>query len=356
MKKSNSFFINLQRVSATAKIFLLQNLSIMVKTGVPLAESIKTLAEQTKNKKLKMILRDLYEKIKQGKTLSEGLSPYEKDFGELFINMIKAGEASGNLEGVLNKLYQEIKKDHSLTLKVRNALTYPVIIIIAMIGISAFMLIFVLPNITNLFKDFDIELPLTTRIMIGVSDFIQQNGLLVATVLIILFAVLFKTIRTKKGKRALDAIILKLPIISPIIKKINLARISRSLSSLIKTDIAIAESMTITAHIVGNSLYREAMLQAVDQVKKGVKIETVFRNYPRIFPPVIIQMIAVGEETGALDEVLDNLADFYEEEVFQTMDSLPSIIEPILMILIGVAVAVIALAIMMPIYSLTEAF
>ena len=303
-----------------------------------------------------MILRDLYEKIKQGKTLSEGLEPYQKDFGELFINMIKAGEASGNLEGVLNKLYLEVKKDHSIMLKIRNALTYPVIIVIAMIGIGTFMIFFVLPNITKMFKELEVQLPLTTRILIGISDFVQQNGILTITAFLIALILIIKTIKTKKGKYLLDSLLLKLPIISPIIKKINLARLSRSLSSLIKTDIAIADSIVITAHILGNSLYRQAMLEMVEQIKKGAKMEVVFRNYPKIFPPVIIQMVAVGEETGALEEVLENLANFYEEEVFQTMDSLPSIIEPILMIFIGVAVALIALAIMMPIYSLTEAF
>lgn len=356
MPNFTTILTNLQKVPATAKIFFLQNLSVMVKTGVPLIGAVKTLKEQTKNRKLRLILTDLEEKIRQGKNFGECLEPYQKDFGELFINMIKAGEASGNLEEILNRLYLQTKKDHALKMKVRNAMTYPTIIVIAMLGIGGFVVFFVLPNITKLFIDLNVELPLATKILIAVSNFAQANGILTAVSLLIIIAVFTKVIRTKKGKYLFDALILKLPIIASIIKKINLARTARGLSSLIKTDIAITETLGITSRMLGNYHYRQALSTASEQVKKGEKLEIIFKNYPKIFPPVITQMIAVGEETGTLDEVLENLANFYEEEVFQTMDTLPTIIEPILMLLIGFGVAGIALAVLMPMYSLTEHF
>lgn len=343
------------KISSTNKIFLLQNLSVMIRAGVPLADALSTLAEQTRNKKIKNILFDVQKKIKEGKNFSESLEPYQENFGELFINMIKAGETSGQLDSVIKELYQQTKKDHQLMTKVRNALTYPVIIIVAMFGIGTFMMVFVLPNITNLFTELNVQLPLPTLILIIISNFIQAYGLWVAIALVLIVVIFIRTIGTKKGKYAFDSILLKIPVVSGIIKKINLARLARSLSSLIKTDITIIETLQITSRILGNSLYKKALLESAEQVKKGNKMADVFKNYPHIFPPNIIQMVSVGEETGSLDEVLENLASFYEEEVYNTMDNLPVIIEPVLMILIGVAVAVIALAIMMPMYNLTEA-
>lgn len=343
-----------QKISATNKIFLLQNLSVMVRTGVPLADALATLAETTRNKKLKNILSDVQKKIKEGKNFSESLEVYQESFGELFINMIKAGEASGQLDSVLKELYVQTLKDHQLVMKVRNAMTYPTIIVIAMLVIGSFMIVFVLPNITNLFRELDVELPLATRILIAISDFFQNNGLAVLISFLVIIAVLAKTISTQKGKLILDTILLRLPIVAGIIKKINLARASRSLSSLIKTDITIIETLQITSRVLGNSLYKKALMESAEQVKKGNKIADIFKNYPQIFPPNIIQMVSVGEETGSLDDILENLAAFYEEEVYNTMENLPVIIEPVLMILIGVGVAGIALAILMPMQSLTQ--
>jgi type IV pilus assembly protein PilC len=344
------------KISATNKIFLLQNLSVMIKAGVPLADSLSTLGKQMKHKKLKAILTDIQAQIKAGKNFSDSLAPYEKNFGELFVNMIRAGEASGQLDDVINKLHKQTKKDHGLVMKIRNALTYPVIIIIAMFGIGTFMIVFVLPNITKLFDDLDVTLPLATRVLIGVSNATQEHGILIAVIFIVVAIAFTKTIRTKKGKHIFDSIMLKTPIIGKIIIKINLARTARNLSSLIKTDITIVETLKITSRVVGNSHYRRALDVTSEEVKEGRKIADIFGQYPHIFPPNIIQMISVGEETGSLDEVLENLADFYEEEVYNTMDTLPTIIEPVLMILIGAAVAVIALAIMMPMQTLTQTF
>jgi len=343
-----------KKISATNKIFLLQNLSVMIKAGVPLADALSTLAEQTKNKKLKNILFDIQKNIKEGKNFSDSLAPYQDNFGELFINMVRAGEASGQLDTVIKELHQQTTKDHQLMSKVRNAMIYPVIIIIAMFIIGTFMMVFVLPNITNLFAELEVQLPLPTRILIGVSNFTQANGLWLIIIIAISIIALANIIRTKKGKYLFDSVLLKIPVVAEIIKKINLARAARSLSSLIKTDITIIETLQVTARVLGNSHYKKALMESAEQVKKGKKMAEVFKNYPHIFPPNIILMISVGEETGSLEEVLENLASFYEEEVYNTMENLPVIIEPVLMILIGAAVAGIALAIMMPMYNLTE--
>ncbi|HLD28064.1 MAG TPA: type II secretion system F family protein [Patescibacteria group bacterium] len=354
MKSLNQLYTDMQKIPAKAKIFLLQNLSLMIKTGIPLAEALQTIENQTTNKKLKKIIKEAHLQVEQGKTFSESLKPYQKDFGDMFINMIEAGEASGRLEEILKRLYKDTKREHEIKTKIRNALTYPTIIILAMIGIGTFVIFFVLPNITQVFDEIGTDLPIATRILIGISDIAQQNGLLAGTIALILLAIFVRIIRTKSGKKMLSYLSLNLPILSSIVKQINLARIGRSLSSLIKTDIAIADSIIITSKIVKNYYYKQALVESAVQVKKGEKLELIFKKYPKLFPPIITQMVAVGEETGALDDVLSQLANFYEEEVSQTMDTLPIIIEPLLMLLIGVAVAGIALAVLMPMYSLTQ--
>lgn len=354
MDKFINWFYNSQSIPATAKIFLLQNLAVMVKAGLPLADAITTLGKQSKSRKLANILNDVQQKIRGGKSFAEALTPYLKDFGEVFINMIAAGEASGSLEEVLNSLYIQLKKDHTLKSKIRNAMTYPVIIVCVMFGIGGFVIVYVLPNITGMFAEMKTELPLPTRVLISISDFIQANGIIVFPSIIIALAIFYRWTRSKSGRIIWHRILLKTPIVGEIIKKINIARLSLNLSNLIKTDIAIPECLRISSNVVGNQVYKKALAEAGEKVKKGKKIAEIFQEYPEILPPIIIQMVAVGEETGALDVVLKNLADFYQEEVEQTMENLPVIIEPLLMILMGLAVAGLAVAVILPIYSLTS--
>lgn len=354
MKKFTDWFYDLQGIPAASKIFMLQNLAVMVKAGLPLATAINTLAEQTKNRKLKKILTEAQEKIKGGKTFAEALMPYTKEFGEVFVNMIGAGESSGSLEEILESLYIQQKKDHSLKTKIRNAMTYPVIIVCLMFGIGGFVIMFVLPNITAMFTEMRAQLPLPTRVLIGISDFFQAYALIVFPSIILALIIFYRWTKTKGGRVLWHKFLLRLPIAGEIIKKINITRFSLTLSNLIKTDIAIPDALTITASILNNQIYKQAVLQASEQVKKGTKLADIFKAYPTIMPPIIVQMISVGEETGALDTVLKNMAEFYQEEVEQTMENLPVIIEPILMILMGVAVAGLAIAVILPIYSLTE--
>ncbi|MEI6288057.1 MAG: type II secretion system F family protein [bacterium] len=342
------------RVPISGKIFFLQNLSVMIKAGVPLDQALKTLGEQGKNRKLEMIINEMIIKVNQGKSFSESLEPYKYDFGEMFINMIKAGEAGGNLESVLQKLYLQTKRDHTVRSKIKNALTYPAIIIVAMVFIAFFMAFFVLPNITKMFADINTQLPLVTRVLIGFSDFCQNNVVAIIIVCSLLVLGFIEAMRTKRGRHIFDLILLEIPIVSGIIKKINLASLARNLSSLIQTDIPIDQSLVITSRVLNNSVFRLALAEAAEQVKKGKKLDLILKNNKKIFPPLLIQMIAIGEETGSLEEILQNLADFYEEDVSQTMDTLPTIIEPVLMLTIGIGVAGIALAILMPIYSLSS--
>ncbi|MFA5880372.1 MAG: type II secretion system F family protein [Candidatus Margulisiibacteriota bacterium] len=354
--KLNNKFIDLSGVPVSEKIFFTQNLMVMIKAGISLSQALTTLAEQTTNKRMRKILADVQNQVEKGKTLGDSLQPYVKIFGELYINMMKAGEAAGQMEQVLKQLTLQMKKDHHLVSKVKGALVYPVIVVTAMIIIIVIMFVFVIPQITAIFKEVDAELPLPTKILIALSDFVVNNGLLVFISSIIIIGSFIQFIRNKKGKIIWHRFILKLPIISPILKKVSLARFSRTTSSLLKTDIPITENFLITAKVLGNTAYRLVLNSAAEELKKGVNIHTTLESRTDLFPPIVIQMIAVGEETGSLDTILEQLAIFYEEEVDQTMNNLTATLEPILMLLLGLGVGSIAVAVIMPMYSLTQAF
>lgn len=353
--KINDFLITLSKVSLKEKLFFVQHLGLMLRSGISLSKAAKTLSKQTKNKYFQKILDDIAKSVDSGSSFTDSIKPYEKVFGDLFINMIQAGEASGKLEEVLEQLFIQMKKEHTLISKVKGALTYPVVILFAMIVIGIFMFTIIVPKITASFVEMDAELPLPTQIIIKVSDAFQHHGLLSAIVIITFIIAFFKIIKTKKGKYVFDLFLLKMPIISPIVKKINLARFSRNISSLLKTDIMIIKSFQITADVLGNTHYKNALRNMSQKIKKGEKISDIVETYPNLFTPIVAQMIAIGEETGELDNILIELAEFYEEEVDQIMENLPAIIEPLLILVLGTAVGGVAVAIIMPMYSLTEA-
>lgn len=353
--KINAYLLTLSKVPLKERLFFVQHLGIMLKAGISLSKALRTIADQSENKYFKSILTDISVKVEKGSGFADSLRPYDKIFGEMFIGMVDAGELSGKLEDVLNELFIQMKKEHALISRVKGALTYPAVIMMAMLGIGTFMLVFIVPKITAMFDDLDAELPLPTKILMKVSDTLVNNGVLSAIVFITLVLVFIKTIKTHKGKYYWQLFLLKAPVFGPIIKKINLARFSRNISSLLKTDIMIVKSFQITANVLGNLHYRKALEEMAKEIKKGVNINEVAAKYPKLFPPMVVQMITIGEETGEIDTILMELAEFYEEEVDQIMQNLPAIIEPLLILSLGLGVGGVAVAIIMPMYSLTSA-
>jgi type II secretory pathway component PulF len=347
-------WFDIQGVSIREKLIFIQNLSVMIKSGIPVLASFRTLAEQAESKVFARIIRQVALKLEQGSSLSDALKLYPRVFNELFVNMIGSGEVSGKLEDVLRQLYLQTKKQYELTSRIKSALTYPVIVVVAMIGIGIFMMVFVVPKISSAFIESDVTLPLSTQILISISNFLVNDWVVALTGAIIVVGAIWKTLSTKKGQFAFQAIILRMPIISPIIKKINLARFSRTISSLLKTDIMIVNAFNITANVVSNLHYRKAIVEIGEQIKKGGQINEIIKKYPQFFPPMVIQMITIGEQTGELSNILSDLAEFYEGEVDQIMQNLPSIIEPILILALGVGVGAIAIAVIMPMYDLTN--
>ncbi len=357
-KKSKNmlgFIERFQRIPSTQKIFFVNNLEVMMRSGFSIGRALGVLADQTSSKLLKKIVLDIKNNVESGKSFAESLGKYSKLFSELFVNMVAAGEASGQLDAVLKKLAIQLRKDHALIAKVKGALTYPIIVIIAMIGVGIAMMVFVIPQLTTVFTESGVELPLVTRILMDSSSFIITNGLFLAVGLVILIIALMRLFKTKKGKSFLHKAFIKMPLFSPIVKKVNLARFSRSLHSLLKTDIPIVTSFEIISKTLGNVHYRVAIKNTAEKLKTGSSVKSCLEKYPNLFTPVILQMISVGEESGTLDTITEDIASFYEEEVDQTMNNLSTIIEPILMLFLGGGVAAMAAAIILPIYQLSEA-
>lgn len=353
--KINEMLIKISPIPADEKLFFVRNLCVMLKAGVPLLSALQTLGKQSVNKHFIQVISDTSKAVEKGKSFTEALKLNSDVFGELFINMVEAGEVSGKLENVLDQLYIQMKKHHELISKIKGALTYPAVVLFAMGGIGIFMMLVVVPQITSMLKDFDTELPLATQIIIGVSDFLVNNTVISLIVIAIFIYVMIRIIKTTRGRYYFDLLLIKLPIFGTIIKKVNLAKFSRTVSSLLKTDIMIIKSFQITANVMGNTHYRSAINDIGEKIKKGTPINEVVATYSNLFPPIVTQMIAIGEQTGELDSILQELAEFYEEEVDSIMESLPSIIEPVLILVLGSAVGVMAVAIVMPMYSITTA-
>jgi type IV pilus assembly protein PilC len=349
----NDALIRISPIPADEKLFFVRNLCVMLKAGVPLLSALQTLGKQSANKHFIQVISDTSKAVEKGKSFTEALKLNSNVFGELFINMVEAGEVSGKLENVLDQLYIQMKKHHELISKIKGALTYPAVVLFAMGGIGLFMMLVVVPQITSMLKDFNTELPLATKVIIGVSDFLANNTTISLIIIAVSIYLFIKIIKTVKGRYYFDLFLINMPIFGKIIKKVNLAKFSRTVSSLLKTDIMIIKSFQITANVLGNVHYRSAINDIGEKIKKGTPINEVIGTYPKLFPPIVTQMIAIGEQTGELDSILQELAEFYEEEVDTIMESLPSIIEPVLILVLGSAVGVMAVAIVMPMYSIT---
>ena len=345
-----------QRINTTQRLFLIQQMHIMVKAGVPITQTLSTLSEQAESKYFKKILEDIRTEIEHGSTLAVAMRRHASDFGELMVNMIESGEMSGRLEEVLLQIYTQAKKDHEIVSKVRGALIYPAIVVTAMFGIGTFMIVFVIPKLTDIFKEAGQQLPLPTRILIATSDFLANNGLLAAVGFIGIIALFVAFIKNEQGKKLWHRLLLNLPVVGPIVKSVNIARFCRTTSAFLKTDIPIVQTLNTTANVLSNTQYKAALRDAAQQITKGVPLAQTLQPHKDLFNPTVLQMIAIGEQSGSLDTMLEEAALFYEGEVAQTMETLPTILEPILMLLLGVGVGGMAVAIIQPLYSLTQAF
>ncbi len=342
-------------VSLTERMMFTRNLQVMISAGLPLPRALETLALQSKSKVFKKALLEIKEEVTKGKSFSETLAKYPNIFSELFQNMIRVGEESGTSEDVLKVLTRQMEREHELKSKIQGALMYPAVIVIAMIGIGILMLIMVVPKLAETFKELEIELPVTTKIVIGLGTFLAEKWFLVIPIIISFSFFFWMVLRTQTGKKIIDTLFLKIPVISSLIKKTNSAYTVRTLSSLIASGVPIVKSLEIVSGTLGNVHYKNAVLAAAQIVRKGGKLSEALSVYSDIYPPIVFQMIQVGEETGETSNILAKLADFFEEEVGNATKNLASVIEPILMLIVGGVVGFFAISMVQPMYSMLGA-
>jgi type IV pilus assembly protein PilC len=342
-------------IPLSEKMFFTRNLKVMISAGVPLPRAISILSKQTKNKKFKVALEKISERIVKGERFSDVLSSFPQIFNEFYQNMIKVAEETGRLEDILEILAKQMERENELKSKIRGAMIYPAVIVCALIGVGILMLVVVVPKLAETFKELEIQLPLTTKIVISLGTFLEKNFLILLILFIFSIFFLLQFLKTKIGKRIFDRISLSLPVFSSLVKKSNSASTARSLSSLISAGVSLPKALEITANTLGNVFYKEALLEAIEKVKKGEKLSESLKPYQKLYSLTLISMIEVGEETGETSEILSKIADFYESEVSDTAKNLTSIIEPILMLIVGIAVGFFAVSMLQPMYSMIGA-
>ncbi len=339
------------KISVAEQIILTKNLSGMLKAGLALSRALSVLKKQTKNSKLSKVLTSVSNDINSGETLSSGLSKFPDVFSKLFVSMTKAGEESGNLSGALSEVGMNLEKAHSLTQKIKGALIYPGVILSAMVVIGVLMFAFVVPTLASTFKELGVVLPTSTRIIIFLGNFFSNN--LIVTFLIIITATfgLFSLFRAQFMVKYIDFIVVRVPVIGNLAKELNTARTARTMSSLLSSGVSIMRAVEITEDVVQNVYYKKVLEQAKTAVEKGAPFSEVFEANNNLYPIMMSEMIQVGEETGKLSDMLLQIAMFYEEEVENKTKNLSTIIEPLLMIVIGAGVGFFAISMISPLYS-----
>ncbi len=348
------FLGNFNSVPLKEKMVFARNLSVMISSGLTISRAVSNLALQVEHKGFKKILGDIFDEMQNGKTLSEGLAKYQEVFGDLFINMVRVGEVAGNLDEVLKLVAIQLEKEHDLKGKVKGAMIYPAVILSVMIVIGILMLTYVLPKMMGVFKDMDAELPATTQFLVDASDLMRNNGLAVAVAFFGLMIFLKFFLKREAGKKTLSFFALRAPIFSPIIKQVNCARFARIYSSLLKSGVSAVDALKIISNTLSNYYYKKALLKGMEDIQKGIPLSLILSNHQDIFPMLVSQIVQVGEETGKTETVLLQLAEYYEDEVDQITKNMSSIIEPLLMVVIGVSVGFFAVAMLQPMYSLMD--
>lgn len=346
------FLDRFKSVPLKEKMTFTRNLSVMISSGLTISRAIQNLGIQTTNTTFRGILAEIHDSVQGGGTLADALSKFPTVFNELYVNMISVGEISGNLEQVLDILAVQLEKENDLSSKVKGALIYPVVVLVAMVGITVLMLTYILPKMMSVFNDMHVDLPTTTKVIIAASNLLRDHYILVIvfTLFVIIGGRLFS--ETAFGRRILDWLYLRLPIVGNIVVKVNCARFSRIYSALLKSGVAVVKSLEIVSKTLSNVYYHDVIEEAIAEIQKGTDLSKVIEKYPKMFPVLVAQIISVGEETGKTEMVLEQLAGFYEDEVTQITKNMSSILEPLLMLMIGGGVGFFAVAMMQPMYSI----
>lgn len=344
----------LHRVPLIERVLFARYFALMLRAGLDVKQALQALQAQSRNQAMKTALGGILTSVDRGTTLSDAMINHPNAFHNLFISFVRVGETTGRLQESLVILAQQLQKDYDLRRAVRGALLYPIVIIVALIAVAFAMLVFVVPKLADVFEGFDVDLPLTTRILIGIGSIFEVYWWLIIIFLICVLIGSYFLMRLTPVKNRVMHGFIYIPVFGPIMQQINLARFTRNLGSLLKSGVSFIQALDILGENTPHPSYAAVFNGATDHVKQGKLLSDFLASFKRLFPPIVINVIKVGEETGALDEVLQEMAIFYESEVDQTMKNLTSIIEPILMVAIGLAVGALAISVISPIYNLVN--
>jgi type IV pilus assembly protein PilC len=346
---------NPQRKIPSIQILLFtRQLSTMITSGLPLVQSLEILANQIEDVNFRGIVREIKEKIEGGSRFADALRDYPKCFDELYINLVVAGEEGGLLDGVLQRLAVYMEKSEKLRKKVKSAMIYPVAIILVAFIVVIVLLLFVIPVFEKMFKEMGAELPAPTQIVINLSQIVQSYWYVIIGGIVGLVVALKYYYKTDNGHRTIDRLVLKLPLFGLLTIKASVARVTRTLATLLMSGVAILESMIIVAKVAGNKIVEEALMVARSRISEGRTMAEPLEQ-AGIFPPMVVQMVQVGESTGALDSMLNKIADFYEEDVDNMVTNLTAMMEPMIMVFLGVVLGGLIVAMYLPIFKLGQA-
>ncbi len=345
----------LNKVKAMEKINFARNLGSMIEAGLPLSRALSVLERQAHSKNLQTVITDVRNSIDKGLTFSDALAKHPKVFSSLFTSMVHAGEQSGTLSDSLKVIAFQLESANNLERRVRGALMYPAVIIFAMIIVAVLMFTFVIPTLMKTFIDLHVELPFTTQIILNISNVLQNYGVYLLIGLALLGFMFMKWSKTAIGKNINHTLLIRLPILGPLVQEVNTARTARTLSSLLGAGVDFVESVNITALVIQNVHFRAVLEKAGESIKKGGLMSKIFADNIKLYPIFLSEMMSVGEETGKIGEMLSGVAKYYEEDVDQKTKDMSTIIEPLIMILIGAGVGFFAVAMISPMYSLVNA-
>lgn len=331
-----------------------RQLATMINAGLPLATSLSILEEQDKSEMSKLT-GNLLKDVEGGLSFSSALAKYKTNFSRIYVQLVRAGEVGGALDEVLNRLALTMEKEKDFKAKTKGAMVYPVIIIIAMVAVVVVMMVAVIPKLTAMYQDFDAELPATTKALMNISSFFVNSGWLLVIFAVAIFFVLRAWKKTPRGEKAIDGFYLKIPIMGVLKQKTVLTDFTRTLSLLLGAGVSLLEALDIVSSAMDSATYRDQLKEVSGQVEKGITLSDAIARYEN-FPPILYQMIAVGEETGKMGEILSKISEYFEKESEYAIKNLTAAIEPIIMVVLGLGVGFIVVSIIMPIYSLTSQF
>ena len=335
-------------------VIFARQLSVMISSSVPIVRALRVLIKQTENVKFKSIISDIADEVDGGAKLSQSMGKYPKVFSNFFVQMIRSAETTGRLDEILEYLANQAEKDFDIISKAKGAMIYPAFIMGTFVLIGIGMMMFVLPQITSIFAESNAELPLPTVLFMGLSDLLLAYWGLIAVVILILVIGLRSVIRTKKGREKFDIFKIRMPIFGSIFNNLYITRFSRSLSTLIASGVPLTKSLDIVGDLVGNTMYKSLTKKTIKKVEAGASITSIFITSKDV-PLMLSQMMSVGEQSGQLDKILLKVAEFYTRELENSLNNLTAMIEPIIMVILGVGVGLLVSAIILPMYNLSDA-